>query len=124
MSKYFGAIWIVFAVTSVAILNSWAGWDGVPENTISAWATLWGESTNAVPFFYGAVGGHWASRRWKSWHVSGGPLPLVACCVMLGLFDFLTGGIVARWWPSFAVFLVVGGVSGALLWPMHDEEVG
>lgn len=124
MNKTFGAIWIVCAVTTVAILNSIAGMDATPENTISAWATLWGESTVAVPLFYGIVGGHWASRQWESRKVPGGPLWVVLLLAVVGAFDWATQSSLPRLPYSFLLFLLLGVPIGALIWPMHDEDVG
>jgi hypothetical protein len=124
LGRYFGAVWITLAVVSVAVLNSWAGEDVTPGNTISYWATLGGEYSVAVPYFYGGVGGHWASLRWKSWHVPGGVLPTIGIIVLLGLADLLTGSALAQWRPSFVVFLLVGGFIEFFIWPMHKGKVG
>lgn len=124
LPRYFGAAWIVITVASVAILNAWAGVDSVPENTISAWATLWGEHTNAVPLFYGIVGGHWASRRWTSRHVPGGPVWVVLLLCVVGAIDYVTRGLAAGHPLSFLFSMLIGIPVGALIWPMHDEDVG
>lgn len=103
---------VIVAATAILV-----GYDLLPVaskpdgDTISEVLRAWGQAWPAVPFAWGALGGHFWSplrRRWGLWH---GLAYLCGLGLVIQALPLPGGPMVA---------MVVGIIAGATLWPVNE----